>query len=63
MTPEEAKAAGSAAWQGGNFEEAVRLFGVAIDNSVPTEKEFLKLLYSNRSAAYLKYVTPGYLIF
>lgn len=54
MTPEEAKAAGSAAWQIGNFDEAVRLFGVAIESSDSTNKDFLKILYSNRSAAYLK---------
>jgi hypothetical protein len=54
MTPEEAKAAGSTAWQAGKFDDAVRLFGEAIEASAASDKEFLKILYSNRSAAYLK---------
>lgn len=49
---DEAKALGATAWSSGNFEDAVKHFTKAIDSS--TDKEFLKVIYSNRSAAQLK---------
>ena len=47
-----AKEAGAAAWKEGNFQKAVDEWTRAIDFG--GDKEFLKVVYSNRSAAYLK---------
>jgi tetratricopeptide (TPR) repeat protein len=49
-----AKAEGTKAWQAGNFPQAIKHFSEAIDSATPSNKEFLKILYSNRSAAWLK---------
>lgn len=54
MSAEDEKQKGAAAWQAGNYEEAIRCFTSAIDASDTSEKDFLKALYSNRSAAYMK---------
>eukprot|EP00598_Pedospumella_elongata_P006108 CAMPEP_0184974678 /NCGR_PEP_ID=MMETSP1098-20130426/6099_1 /TAXON_ID=89044 /ORGANISM="Spumella elongata, Strain CCAP 955/1" /LENGTH=421 /DNA_ID=CAMNT_0027497293 /DNA_START=20 /DNA_END=1285 /DNA_ORIENTATION=- len=53
-TPEaiQAKADGAAAWSAGNFSQAAEHFTTAIN--LGGDKEFLKVLHSNRSAAYLK---------
>lgn len=55
MSAEEFKKAGSAAYTAGKFQEAVEAFSNAIQAETGTDKEakqFLKLVYSNRSAAY-----------
>jgi tetratricopeptide (TPR) repeat protein len=50
-----AKEEGSTAWSSGDYPKALTKFSEAIDYSNPTtDKEFLKILYSNRSAVYLK---------
>jgi tetratricopeptide (TPR) repeat protein len=53
-TPEalQAKSDGATAWSAGNFLLAVEHFTTAIN--LGGDKEFLKVLHSNRSAAYLK---------
>lgn len=48
----EAKAEGSAAWSAGNYDLAIEHFSTAI--TFGGDKDFLKVLHSNRSAAYLK---------
>lgn len=48
----EEKLAGTTAWSEGNFSLAVEHFTKAIE--VGGDSDFLKVLYSNRSAAYLK---------
>ena len=47
------KEAGSRSWNEGNYLEAIDHFGKAITLS-SADREFQKLLYSNRSACYLK---------
>lgn len=49
---QQAKAAGAAAWSSGQYAEAVEQFTKAINYG--GDKEFLKVLHSNRSAALLK---------
>ena len=56
MDAQEAKNAGAAAWSAGNYEEAVKHFTRAIEES--SDKDFLKTVYSNRSAAYMKLNQP-----
>mmetsp|Transcript_23083 Transcript_23083/g.23738 ORF Transcript_23083/g.23738 Transcript_23083/m.23738 type:complete len:418 (-) Transcript_23083:27-1280(-) len=51
-TAEEYKNAGNAAWSSGNYDEAIKQFTSAI--GVASSSEFLKTIYSNRSAAYMK---------
>lgn len=56
MSSEEAqaaKAAGSAAWTQGQYDRAVEHFSKAISLG-GSDKDFQKVIYSNRSAAYLK---------
>lgn len=48
----QAKSDGAAAWSAGNFSQAAEHFTTAIN--LGGDKEFLKVLHSNRSAAYLK---------
>jgi tetratricopeptide (TPR) repeat protein len=48
------KELGSAAWKSGNYEGAIEHFSKAINFSDQNDKESLKILYSNRSAAYMK---------
>ncbi len=48
----QAKADGSNAWSAGNYDLAIEHFSSAI--TFGGDKEFLKVLHSNRSAAYLK---------
>lgn len=48
----QAKNDGSTAWSAGNYVLAAEHFTTAIN--IGGDKEFLKVLYSNRSAAYLK---------
>jgi stress-induced-phosphoprotein 1 len=48
----EAKTKGSNAWSEGNYDQAVDFFSEGI--TFGGDKEFLKVLHSNRSAAYLK---------
>lgn len=50
----EAKTQGGAAWSAGDYPKAIEQFSQAISLASPDEREFLKVLYSNRSAAYLK---------
>ena len=52
MSASEEKELGSQAWKSGEFTKAVEHFTNAIDLAPDTEMQ--KLLYSNRSAAYLK---------
>lgn len=49
---QQAKSDGSFAWSAGNYAQAAEHFTTAIN--IGGDKEFLKVLYSNRSAAYLK---------
>jgi tetratricopeptide (TPR) repeat protein len=49
-----AKAEGAEAWKNGDYQSAILHFSEAIANSESSNKEFLKVIYSNRSAAYLK---------
>lgn len=53
-TAEEYKNAGNAAWSSGNYDEAIKQFTSAI--GVASSSEFLKTIYSNRSAAYMKLI-------
>lgn len=53
MAAASEKDAGTAAWKAGNFSGAVEHFSNAIKESA-NDREALKILYSNRSAAYLK---------
>lgn len=54
-TATEAKEAGGKAWSDGKFLEAVEHFSKAISlSNRETDAELLKVLYSNRSASYLK---------
>ena len=46
------KNAGTTAWSSGNYEEAIKQFTSAL--GVGESSEFLKTVYSNRSAAYMK---------
>lgn len=48
------KSAGSKAWSSGNYEEAIKQFTNAIGADGSNNSEFLKTVYSNRSAAYMK---------
>jgi tetratricopeptide (TPR) repeat protein len=48
------KADGNSAWASGNYLSAIESFGKAIEKDTTKDSEFLKVLYSNRSAAYLK---------
>lgn len=48
----QAKANGAEAWSTGKYDEAINYFTEAINHG--GDKEFLRTLYSNRSAAYLK---------
>jgi tetratricopeptide (TPR) repeat protein len=52
MSAEEQKALGADAWTAGDYNKAIEHFTNAIDLSV--DNDFLKVLYSNRSAAQLK---------
>ncbi len=55
--PEEFKQAGSQAYSSGDYKDAVQQFTHAIGAETRTSaeaKQFLKLVYSNRSAAYLQ---------
>ena len=57
MSAEEFKSAGSAAYTAGRYQDAVEEFTKAIAAETGTDREakqFLKLVYSNRSAAYLQ---------
>ncbi len=49
-----AKTEGTKAWQSGNYPRAIQHFSEAIDHTSSSNKELLKILYSNRSAAWLK---------
>lgn len=49
---EDYKNAGNLAWSSGSYDEAIKQFTSAI--SVANNSEFLKTIYSNRSAAYMK---------
>lgn len=49
-----AKEDGSNAWSRGDYNAAIQYFSDAIHAAKSTEKEFLRVLHSNRSAAYLK---------
>jgi hypothetical protein len=49
----EAKDSGNAAWAAEKFDEAIQNWTTAI-NLADNNKELLKTLYSNRSAAYSK---------
>lgn len=54
---ETLKETGSNHWKNNNFEEAIISWSEAVDacnKEDPSNKNFLKLVYSNRSAAYLK---------
>ncbi len=46
------KELGSTAWSQGNYSDAIDHFSKSIDNS--TDKNFLKVLFSNRSDSHLK---------
>jgi hypothetical protein len=52
MSAAEQKDLGSAAWKAENFPKAIEHFSNAID--LTSDKEILKILYSNRSACHLK---------
>lgn len=56
MSSQEQKKAGDDAWGKGNFQEAIDHYGKAInvETGSSNDKNVLKVLYSNRSAAYLK---------
>jgi hypothetical protein len=56
---EELKAAGARAWSEGRFNEAIEQYTLAITqltsaSSSNNDRDMLKTLYSNRSAAYMK---------
>lgn len=51
---EDYKNAGNLAWSSGSYDEAIKQFTSAI--SVANNSEFLKTIYSNRSAAYMKLI-------
>jgi hypothetical protein len=56
---EELKAAGARAWSEGRFNEAIEQYTLAItqltsSSSSNNDRDMLKTLYSNRSAAYMK---------
>lgn len=53
MSAEDEKKLGSAAWAEGNYEEAIKRFSNAINLS-SGDVEMQKILYSNRSASFLK---------
>lgn len=53
---EEYKAAGARAWSDGRYQDAIEQYTLAITNTSNHDKDLLKTLYSNRSAAYMKYV-------
>lgn len=59
MSAEEYKNLGSTAWRENKFSEAVTNWTQAIELSTATDKDFLKVIYSNRSAAYLKLGQPS----
>lgn len=56
----EYKTEGGAAWAKGDFSEALECFSKAIEATPDdgSQKDFLKILFSNRSAAYLKVNLP-----
>lgn len=57
MSAEDAKKAGSAAYASGDYDLAIEEYSNAIEATTGTsteDKQFLKLVYSNRSAAYLQ---------
>jgi stress-induced-phosphoprotein 1 len=56
MTSLEEKVAGAEAWGLGNFPLAIKKFTAALDKEKAGDKDayFLKTIYSNRSAAYMK---------
>ena len=47
------KESGGKAWKEGNFQLSIEEWTKAIDTTWETETDFLKVVYSNRSAAYL----------
>lgn len=49
---QRAKSAGAASWAAGQYEQAIEHFTAAINSG--GDKEFLRTIYSNRSAAFLK---------
>jgi len=50
----QAKVKGSDAWSKGDYQGSITHFTSAIELSTTNNTDFLKVLYSNRSAAYLK---------
>lgn len=56
MSSQEEKEAGAVAWGQGDFDTAIEKFSNAInaEKSGNNDKTFLKTVYSNRSAAYMK---------
>ncbi len=55
-TAHKAKEDGAIAWSKGNYQSAIDHFTTAISHG--GDKEFLRAIYSNRSAAYLKVNKP-----
>ncbi len=54
MSALEEKTLAAAAWEKGDFEKAIEHYSRALELTEPSNKELLKTLYSNRSAAYMK---------
>ena len=56
MSSLEEKSAGATAWGAGDYSLAIEKFTSAIDIEIKNtnDKNFLKTVYSNRSAAYMK---------
>jgi hypothetical protein len=50
----DAKLQAGQAWESGDFERAAEMYGTAITLADAGDKNFLKTVYSNRSAAYMK---------
>lgn len=53
-TAVDAKLQAAQAWDSGNYERAAEMYGAAITLADAGDKDFLKTIYSNRSAAYMK---------
>ena len=53
-TAVDAKLQAAQAWESSNYERAAEMYGTAITLADAGDKEFLKTVYSNRSAAYMK---------
>lgn len=51
---EEYKAAAASAWSQGRYSDAIEQYTLAISSCPSTDKDLLKTIYSNRSAAYMK---------